>query len=57
MRDNFSNLAVLPETDKFQALNLVIVIHLKGVTWDCSKEGWKLLPITQTGTCGKITHL
>ena len=34
-----------------------IGFHLESITWDCSKEGWKPLPITQAGTCGKITHL
>lgn len=35
----------------------VIQFHLESIAWDCSKEGWKSLPITQAGTCGKMTHL
>ena len=31
--------------------------YLKSITWDGSEERWKALPITQTGTCGKVTHL
>lgn len=30
---------------------------LERITWDCSKEGRKALPIAQTGTCGKVAHL
>ena len=33
------------------------VLYLKGITWNSSKEGWEQPPVTQTGTCGKITHL
>ena len=55
MRDNLYKLAGFPETAT--VLNLEIVIHLESITWDCSKEGWKPFPITQAGTCRKITHL
>jgi hypothetical protein len=32
-------------------------LYLKCITWNSSKERWELPPVTQTGTCGIITHL
>ena len=31
--------------------------YLESITWDGPEERWKALPITQAGTCGKVTHL
>ena len=53
----FYILAALPVKSCLLFLILQIKFHLKCITWDCSKKGRKPLPITQTGTCGKITHL
>lgn len=32
-------------------------LHLECIVWNCSKEGWKPLAITQAGTRGKIAYL
>ena len=56
MMDHFCKLAVLPETNIYVTV-FRLVIHLESIAWNCSKEGWKPLPITQAGTCGKITYL
>lgn len=41
----------------FQSICFDAWVYLESITWDCSKKGWKALPITQAGTCGKVTHL
>jgi hypothetical protein len=44
-----------------QSTNIVSVVmkapYLKCIARNSSKERWEPAPVTQTGTCGKITHL
>ena len=38
--------------------NIVLLeVHLESPTWDCSEEGWKPMPVTQTGAGGIVTNL